>query len=52
MTDYFLFSPVLLLLLFIALYSCIPIGQEPTDNYAYLGADKINLVSVKVKFGT
>ena len=28
----------------------ILIGYEPTGNYAYFGADKINLVCVKVKF--
>jgi hypothetical protein len=29
-----------LLLLFIVLYSRIPIGWKPTDNFPYLGADK------------
>ena len=37
-------------LLFIVSYSCIVIGKEPTDNHTYFGADKINLISVKVKF--
>ena len=36
------------LLLFIVLYSCILIGEESTGNYAYFGADKIFLVSLKV----
>ena len=36
------------LLLFIVLYPCILIGEESTGNYAYFGADKIFLVSLKV----